>query len=366
MYHTQAEINLGALKENIYSLQNAVDKSTRIIFVVKSNAYGHGLQAVVKAAVQQGVDFFAVAHLHEAVKTREVAPDADILIMGAISPGDTAKAMELNATPIVCDAAHAQTLNSEAQKVGSRLRVHIKLDTGMGRLGFANAVGADAFAKLKHLEITGVMTHFAAVEPKKPNWAGNQHDLFIASATKLETDLGYKLIKHISSTRAIQLYKKWDYDAIRPGILLYGYGCNEHNLRIKTKPLMSWSTKLTQVKKVEKGFAVGYYSSYRTTKATKVGTVAVGYADGMMRYLSNRGFVIVNGQACPIIGRVSMNWITVDLGPESAAAPGDKVILLGEEGNETLWADDVAKAAGTIAYEILTSVGHEVDRSYIS
>ena len=244
----------------------------------------------------------------------------------------------------------------------------MKLDTGMGRLGFvcpAETAQAADVCRLPGLEVQGVCTHFSMVEPeKKPTAAKGQAEKFRQAVPLIEAAAGRRLFRHMSSSRAALLLPDCDQDAVRVGISLYGYGAAEKDKRFSTVPVLRWKARVMQVKKVPAGFAVGYYGSYKTTGPTELATLSCGYTDGYQRHLGNKGQVLIGGRRRPVVGRVSMNWISADLGPDSGVKAGDEVVLIGEQGDERIWADELAKHCGTIAYEILTGISRQIERRY--
>jgi alanine racemase len=369
MKSSWVEIDLGALEFNIRQVRQALRAETAIMFVVKDRAYGHGIPSVVKKAASAGVDWFGVAYVHEALEVRQAAPHADILVLGAVEPGDVSCLKENRITPLVLDEAHGRALADAATALGCRLPVHLKIDTGMGRLGVLWEQAPAVFAQLdglSGLEISGICTHFASVEVRKPSLGCTQMDRFLQAESEIRKMAKRKLFRHVSSSRAILYQNEWDLDAVRPGILLYGYGAGEPRMRFKTKPMLQWKTVVMQVKRLPAGFPVGYYSTYVTPAPTVVATIAAGYADGYHRALSNKGVVLIRGRRCPVIGRVSMNWISVDLGPDGDAAAGDEAVLIGEQGESAVWADELARMARTIPYELLTSINPSAERHYIN
>ena len=363
MTRSWVEIDLGILKNNIQSLRRAIPENTSILFVVKADAYGHGIQPVARAAADAGIDWFAVAYLDEALKVREVLPNVNILVIGILDSTDVATAHENRILPIVANRDHGAALAAEAKRLGIEFTVHLKIDTGMGRIGcqwdevelFANEL-----KDFPNLKIAGACSHFAAVNPDAPEGAAAQVERF-DSALKF---LPAPLFRHISSSRAALYFPEWDYDGVRQGIVLYGYGTDYSGGRFHTLPILQWKTKIVQIKKVPAGYSVGYVGTHVTEHPTKIATLAVGYADGYNRALSNRGDVIIRGRRCAVVGRVSMNWITVDLGADSDACVGDDVVLIGRQGEEEIRADELSKICRTIPYEILTSINSFIERRY--
>lgn len=362
------EVDVGVLKQNILHAREALGQRPAIIFVVKDRAYGHGLARIVGAASSAGVKWFGVVDLSEALEVRAIAPDARILVLGRAEADDVVSIVETGIIPVVISEEHGRILGSAAKVAGVRLPVHLKMDTGMGRLGVPWQEAADIAQRLVEaggLDLCGVCTHFASVEMKKPSLGAEQKDRFDGACRALAEKGFRNLFRHVSSSRALLYHEEWDLDAVRPGIVLYGYGANESNMRFKTRPILQWKAPVVQVKKVPADFTVGYYSTYRTTNATTIATIAVGYADGYQRALSNKGYVLLGGRRCPVVGRVSMNWITVDVGPDGNVQPGDEAVLIGRQSGEAIWADELARLARTIPYELLTSINPQAPRTYV-
>lgn len=363
------QIDLSALDCNIRALRQALRPSTSLVLVVKANAYGHGLTPVTRQAARSGVRWFAVAYLREALQVRAVCEDAEIVILGAVMPDDLTTMLEYRLTPVIVDEAQGRALASAARARGEVLRAHLKIDTGMGRFGVPWEEGVSVFERLARepgLDLTGLCTHFASVEPRKPSLGPTQMERFRLIDDAVRSKATQPLFRHVSSSRAFLYQPDWDLDGVRPGIAVYGYGARARGLRVSTEPVLQWRTGVMQVKRVPAGFSVGYYGTYVTPAPTTLATLAVGYADGYHRALSNKGFVLIRGRRCAVVGRVSMNWITVDCGPEADVAPGDEAVLIGRQSGESIWADELAALARTIPYEILTSVHPSCERHYVS
>lgn len=363
-----AEIDLKKLDGNIRRARAALRPETTLMFVVKANAYGHGLREIAQQAARSGITWFGVAYSHEAVVVREVAPQARILVLGAVLPDEVPLLLEHNITPVIVSEEHGVELSAAARSLGRKLKVHLKVDTGMGRFGVPWADVARATERLSKsiaLEFEAVCTHFASVEISKPSLGPTQMDRFVEVCGQVDFLMGRRLFRHASSSRAFLYHDPWDLDGVRPGVLLYGYGAGESNMRIQTEPVLEWKTRVLQIKRVAAGTTVGYYSTHVTPLPTTIATIACGYADGYHRALSNKGIVLIGGKRRAIIGRVSMNWITVDCGPDAAGIKaGDEVVLIGRQGGETIWADELARIARTIPYEILTSIDGTTPRKF--
>lgn len=364
MNHSWVEINRSRLRENVRALRAAIPPETDVMFVVKADAYGHGLVPISKTAAEAGVNWFAVAFLDEALQIRAALPSVNILVMGLVLPEHIGELLEKRIIPVVTSREHGLALAEAARSVGKILPVHLKVDTGMGRLGVQwDEVHetVQALTEAGGLDLAGVCSHFARVDPEQPDHASAQADQFNEALKYLPATV----FRHLSSSRAALYFPKWDLDGIRQGIVLYGYGANDPKGRFQTSPILQWKARVVQVKKVPADFSVGYYGTYRTEYPTQIATLAVGYADGYNRALSNRGDVLIGGRRCAVVGRVSMNWITADVGPDADVQVGDEAVLIGEQGEEAVWADELSKICRTIPYEILTSIHAALERKYV-
>ncbi|MFA6172679.1 MAG: alanine racemase [Kiritimatiellales bacterium] len=364
MNHSWVEIDLGRLKQNVRALSSAIPAETAVMLVVKADAYGHGLVPVAEAAAKEGINWFAVAFLDEALKIRAALTDVNILVLGLVLPEHVGQLLEKRIFPVITCLEHGLALAEAARAKGQILPVHLKVDTGMGRLGVQWNEVAAVVKQLNEaggLELAGVCSHFARVEPDQPDHASAQAVKF----NEVLKHLPATVFKHLSSSRAALYFPGWDLNGVRQGIVLYGYGANDPKGRFQTKPILQWKARVVQIKKVPADFAVGYYGTYRTEYPTRIATLAVGYADGYNRALSNKGDVLIGGRRCAVVGRVSMNWITVDAGPDAGVKVGDEAVLIGEQGDESVWADELSKICRTIPYEILTSINAALERKYV-
>lgn len=363
------EVDLRRLRRNVESIQRGLGRTT-MIAVVKSDAYGHGLAGMARGLRDAGVRNFAVAYPAEAETVRREVPDAErIVVLGVATPDDVPLLLRDRITPVVVSLDQARALSAAALAAGARLRAHLKLDTGMGRLGFVCPADVPAAAEALRepgLDIEGACMHFAIVEPvRHPEAAAGQAAKFDAALEVLDAAAGRRLFRHMSSSRAALLMPECDQDAVRVGISLYGYGSARPDGRFATEPILQWKSRVMQVKSVPAGFPVGYYGAYVTDRPTDIAVVSCGYTDGYLRLLGNTGDVLVRGKRRRVAGRVSMNWLTVDLGPDSGVQAGDEVVLLGEQGGEAVWADELARHCETIAYEILTDISRQIERRYV-
>lgn len=363
------QIDLAVLDRNLRTLREALDSHTSLMLVAKANAYGHGITPIARQAARSGVRWFAVAYVSEALKVRAACEDAQILVLGAVAPEDIRALLDHRILPIIVDEAHGHALARAARAQGHVLKAHLKVDTGMGRFGvqWQDAVGAyGRLSKDPGLEIVGLCTHLASYEPRKPSLGTEQMEHFFEVEAQIKKQANGPLFRHVSGSRAFLYRSDWDLDGVRVGIAAYGYGTSERGIRAATQPVLQWRTGVMQVKRVPADFPVGYYSTHITPAPTTLATLAVGYVDGYHRALSNKGFVLIRGRRCAVVGRVSMNWITVDCGPDADVAPGDEAVLIGEQAGESIWADELARLAKTIPYEMLTSIHADCERHYIS
>jgi len=364
MSNAWIELDLDILRHNIGVIRGALSAGAQLILVVKSEAYGHGMRPVAACAWETGVTWFAVARLDEALVLRELLPDANVIILGTL-PSDFAKtAVKENFIPLVVSNEHGKSL-AAALSEGDILHCHATVDTGMGRLGVPWNKAPEAIAELtgiSGLSIDGICSHLASADEADKRFARIQTKRF-RRITRLCGQQGMTdLFLHISNSGGIRTSSDWDMNGVRTGIMLYGYPyshtspCREEERALDVHPFLQWRTRVLQVKEAPRGFPVSYGSTYVTPRKTRIATIDVGYADGYSRKLSNRGQVIIDGKRCPVAGRVTMNLTTIDIGPDGIAKPGDEVTLLGKQGEESIWADEIAEWCETISYEVLTNI----------
>jgi alanine racemase len=378
MSNTWIELDLEALADNIRNVRAALTRAAEIIFVVKSDAYGHGLAPVARQAWQCGLRWFAVAHIGEALRLRELLPEARILVMGVLAPEEIPAALAARLLPVVVSAEHGLALAAAAAAQGQALACHAKVDTGMGRLGFAWETAADALAALARrggLALQGICTHLASADEPETDFAETQAERFRQVVLGCAERGLPPLFKHLANSGGVLRDVAWDLDGVRLGILLYGYGPRlaragsapgearrARGRAVATRPLLHWKTRVVQVKTVPARFPVSYGSTHVTERETILATVNAGYADGYRRALGNRGAILIGGRRCPVVGRVTMNLTVADAGPDAAVRVGDEATLLGTQGGEAVWAEELAALCGTISYEVLTSIRTDVRR----
>lgn len=365
-----AQVDLGILKDNIKSIM-AGAKGKRVISVVKANAYGHGMLPVAKAIRSCGVKDFAVAILNEALELRKADPDSSILVMG-YTPGELAgPAIEGDITLTVYTLAEAQKIQAEAKRQGRPVKLAVALDTGMSRIGFPfsdkSVTDIKEIAGLSHVVLEELFSHFSSADDADKTFAKGQLSRFNKMKENLEEAGVVFNHYHMANSAAITDLPEAHFDSIRPGIIQYGYYPSDEvdKSQVKVRPVLSFYAALSLVKTIATGTTVGYGNTWKAEADTVLGTIPVGYADGYNRLLSNKGTVLCRGRAVPIRGRVCMDQFMVDLSEVPEAFQGEVVTLLGQDGETSYWADDMAKDLGTISYEILCNISLRVPRKYI-
>ena len=338
---------------------------------LKANAYGHGLEAIAKAAYEFGVDWLGLANLREALEIKAYVPEARILLLGPSEPEDIKALFVHKITPIIVNLKNAMEMNDAAKRLRVKIPVHLKIDTGMGRIGFSTEHNIDDILKavqLSNLEVEGLMSHYATADEKDSRYAIGQHDRFKRIVKFLKANGIQIPLKHISNSGGFLNMAHSDYDIVRPGILLYGsYFGAEGTFRqnIMTESLLSWKTNVTFIKEVVQGQSIGYGGDYKAPIHTKIATIEVGYGDGFNRALSGKAQVIIRGRKCPVVGRISMDQATVDICLDNDIMVGDEVVLLGKQLDEEIKVLELAEYMSTIPYEILTSISARVERRYV-
>ena len=377
-----AEIDLQAISHNVRELRRVARPQARLMVAVKGNAYGHGAVKVAQTAIANGADALGVARIEEGVELRQAGLDAPILIMGYTAPSLTPRLIDHALTQTVYALDTARALSSAAQGLGQTLNVHLKVDTGMGRLGLVPDSGRSASSdipasgqaieevlqihQLPGLKLAGIFTHFASADSADKIFAHQQLSRFTRFLTELEKAGVDGVIRHAANSAAIVDLPESHLDMVRAGIALYGlYPSDEVGQdKIDLIPAMTLKTRIIHLKPVAAGFKVSYGSTYTTPAPTTIATVPVGYADGYSRLLSNRGQMLVHGQRAPIVGRICMDLTMLDVGHIADVRLDDEVVVFGRQGKAFLSADEVAALIDTINYEIVSALTARVPRIY--
>jgi alanine racemase len=363
------EIDLTALAANVRNLKQLLAPQTELMAVVKADAYGHGAIAVARTALQHGASYLAIATLAEGVQLRQAGLDAPILILGAINAPEDIKAVAAwQLEPTICNLQQALVFSKILQEIGTTLPVHLKLDTGMSRLGtnWQEAIKfVELVQKLPNIELKSVYSHLATADDPDPTVMNLQHQRFQKAIAELRSSGINPPYLHLANSAATLGDRNLHYDLVRVGLALYGLYPSPHLVStVKLKPVLQVKAKITQVKTLAAGTGVSYGHRYITEKDTKVAVLGIGYADGVPRNLSQRLQAIVRGRLVSQIGTITMDQMMLDVDELEDLQPGETVTLIGTDGNITITADDWADKLNTISWEILCGFKHRLPRVY--
>jgi len=370
---TRVEIDLNAIAHNIQAIRRKVGDRVKIMAVVKADGYGHGATEVAKVALQNRADYLGVAIPEEGVELRLSGIETPILILGLTSPHKVQEVIKYHLTQTVSTTELAEALSVEAQELGEIAKVHVKIDTGMSRIGVSpeNAVHfVKQILELKAIELEGIFTHFS-VSDSKDNaedkiFTGLQIDKFKWVVAKLEENGIQIPIKHVANSAGVLNFPSY-FDMVRPGIIIYGlYYSRGVAVAENLEPAMTFKTAIIYLKSVPPASSISYGRTYTTEKESIVATLPVGYADGYNRLLSNKGEVLVKGRRAPIVGRVCMDMTMIDVSHVPEVKIGDEVVLFGKQGDAEIPMDEIADKANTIVNEVACGIGKRVPRVYLS
>jgi alanine racemase len=366
-FHTYANIDLNALEYNLKQIKRIIDPKVKIMATVKANAYGHGIVEVSKFLADK-VDYLGVAYVEEGVQIRKSGIKTPILILGNTLDEGLEKALKYKLEVTVTDEKTAVKINQIAAKMKKKAALQIKIDTGMGRLGFWHKDAFEAIKKingLEHIVIKGLYTHLSSVD-KDHDFTLMQLDRFnqiIESVEAAKIKIG---IYHAANSLATLHYKQAHFNLVRPGIILYGaYPDIASKEIIGVKPILSLKTKVIYIKNVEAGRSISYGRTYIAKKDMKIATLPVGYADGYTHLLTHKAKVLIKGKEVAVIGKICMDQIMIDVSSIADLALGDEVTLIGKDSNREITVEELAQLAGTIPYELLCWIGDRVKRIYI-
>ncbi|HEY8461693.1 MAG TPA: alanine racemase [Blastocatellia bacterium] len=364
------EISLSALKRNYLTIRNHLGDAAQLMAVVKANAYGHGAAQCARALEEVNADWFGVALVEEGIELRRAGISRPIFCLGGFWRGQAGDVIEHDLTPAVYRLDQAEELNSRAGALGRIVNFHLKVDTGMGRLGvrlddlaeFARALG-----RFESIKLDGVMTHFAAADSQTTDYTERQIAQYEESVGILR-DLGFAPSwRHMANSAGIHAYPQSRGNLARVGAAMYGLKSDVLSPRIEpfdTRPVMSLHSRIVMLKTVPAGTPLGYGLNFTTARESRIATLPIGYADGLRRLHSNNGRVLVRGHFAPIVGRVSMDLTIIDVTGVPGAEVGDEVVLMGEQGGLRISAEDLAEQIGTISYEIVTGISPRAPRAY--
>ncbi|MGB9678495.1 MAG: alanine racemase [Thermoanaerobacteraceae bacterium] len=368
---TRAEIFLDNIAYNFNEIKKMAGSNVKLMGVVKANSYGHGSIEVANTLIKNGVEYLAVATVEEGIELRNSGILTPILVFG-YTPLNFAKVLiSYNITQTVFELSYAEELSKIALKENKRALIHIKLDTGMGRLGYTNTNKAVNdiinMSKLQGIIIEGIYSHFSTSDEKDKAYSIKQFTQFKNVVNAIEMENIHIPIKHIANSGAILDLKETYLDMIRPGIILYGsYPSKDVKKIINIKPTMNFKTKIVYIKDMPKGQAISYGRTFITKRPSKIATLPVGYADGLNRLLSNNHNVLVKNNFAPIVGRICMDQCMIDVTDIKGVNVGDDVVLFGEQGDKNIKVEEVADKLNTIPYEVYCSISRRVPRIYIS
>jgi len=371
LYQTITKINVDNARFNIEGIRKAIGPDRKIMVSVKANAYGHGAIEISRLAEKTGVDWLGVATVPEGIELRQAGIQLPILKLSPAFPAAMEAAIEHNISLTICDKDNIDQLDATCARLDKSLNVHMKIETGMGRIGVAieEAVQLAEYVENKcpHLNLEGISTHLPVSEESDQNYTLDQVNRFKTVIDQINLSIGRKVhLTHCSNSGAILGHPYSWLDMVRPGIMVYGYYPGDDALRsIPLKPVLSFVTMVSFLKKVKAGTTIGYGRTWTAPEDTWIATISAGYADGFNRLFSNKGRVLIKGRSYPIVGRVCMDQSMVNLGPATEVEVGDEVVLIGKSGKEVITCEEWAKQLNTITYEITCQINARVDRIVI-
>lgn len=363
---TYIQVDLKAIAHNTRMLRASMGDTPHVMAVVKANGYGHGLIPVAKTVLENGADWLGVAIPEEGEALRNAGIEAPILVLGGVNEKGAAASVRFGLTQAVFDPQRVYLLEQAAKEQGKTALVHLKCDTGMGRIGVRSEEELkrmmDVIAACPHVQLTGVFTHFADADGESRDYSQHQMQVF----REMQRRLPEGILCHAAASAAALRFPEARFQMVRLGIVLYG--CPPVTDCPPVLPALSWHTEIMHVKRIGPGDCVSYGCTFRADREMRVATLPVGYGDGYHRALSGKAMVLISGKRCPVIGRVCMDQIMVDVTcvPENEALVGAPAVLLGSQGTEKITAEDLASWAGTISYEMLLAATARVPITYIT
>jgi alanine racemase len=367
---TYATIHLSALAHNLSCIKQYLPSNNEVMAVVKANAYGHGAVETAQALARQGLTRFAVASLDEGITLRQAGLSASIVVLGALFDKQVPDLVAHQLTPVVSDGCILLALAKAARSYPTTYPIHLKVETGMGRLGFSPEELLsliDSLLLRSPLQVEGMMTHLADADGADSAFTERQLGVFAAVLEQIRQRGVILPLVHAANSAAIVRFPDAHFSLVRPGIMLYGY----HTLPATVpapdiRPVLSLHTTIVQLRAIPRGGTVSYNGTFIATRPTRIAILPIGYADGYSRRLSHRGSVLIQGRRAPIVGLVCMDMIMVDVTDFAQIQVGEIVTLIGQQGKESIWANDLATWIGTIPYEVICGIGSRVPRLYES
>jgi len=377
-----AEIDLKAIAHNVSQLRNICNPKAKLMAVVKADGYGHGAENVARASLSAGAESLGVARIDEAIALRKAAVDAPIQVLGYTPVSMAENLLQYNLTQSVFSSQCASALSQIGVALGKKIKIHIKVDTGMGRLGLLTDRGQISCADfnmtqssleqiksivgLRGIVPEGIMTHFAMADSADKTSTGKQFAIFTDFIDRLSKNgIGFQ-VHHAANSAAVMEHPETHLDLVRPGISIYGLYASDEVDKSKADliPAMAFKARVIQVKRVPAQFCISYGHTYRTRKSTTIATVSAGYADGFNRLLSSCGYMLVHGKRAPVTGRVCMDLTMLDVGHIPQVMVGDEVVIFGNQNGESIHVDEIARLLNTINYEVVSTISARVPRIY--
>lgn len=366
-----AEVNLDNIRQNVLNIQKHIGEKAKILAVIKADGYGHGSIPIAKYLSREKLVWgFGVSTVREAVVLRKAGINMPVLILGYVFPADFETVIRYGITTTVFQLETAKALSEKAAECGETARIHIKIDTGMGRIGFAPNEKAiddiEEITKLPFIEVEGLFTHFACADCEDKTSAYAQLDKFKKIISELEKRDIHIPIKHACNSAGIIEFEEAHFDLVRAGIIIYGlYPSEEVNKeKIRLRPAMSVKSRVSYVKTVPAGTAISYGSVYVTESERKIATISIGYADGILRALTGKGEVIIRGKRAKIVGKICMDQMMADVTDIDGVSQGDFVTVIGRDGGEEITMEEISEKAGTFNYEFVCGFQRRVPRIY--
>ena len=370
-YRCWAEVDLGALRENLQWIRHRVGPDVKIMTVVKADAYGHGLRQIAALLMQNGTDIFGVANLAEARSIRSVGRGWPILMLGACLPDEVESAVRDEVMPTISSFKEARLFSTTADKMNKVARLHLKVDTGMGRLGMEPEKALrtiNQIQSLENVELEGLYTHYSSVEDdaRISREQANRFRKLVEEVRRHKIPIPFI---HVNNSGALLHETGTMYNLVRPGLLVYGVAPNgkrtsDMTLQRHLRPVLSLKCRVSFIKVISKGSSLSYGGTFVAARKMRVATLAAGYGDGYMRAASNRASVLVGGRRCPVLGRITMDQMIVDVSHLPGVEVGDEAVLIGCQRDEEISAIELGTWSGTIPWEVLTNINQRVPRLY--
>lgn len=370
-----AEVDLDAIAHNVKEIRSNIESRTEIMGIVKADAYGHGVFEIAKTLLENGVTRLAVSMIDEAIQLRKARIKAPILILSYTEPNRASEIVKYDLTQTIFSQELAESISQQAVKAGKKVKIHIKIDTGMSRIGFTSGFSAvkdvSQISKLPGIIVEGMFTHFSKADEKDATYTENQFEKFMGICNELERIGIHIPIKHVANSATTLMYPEMQLDMVRPGIILYGLYPSEAVSRekFKLKPAMSLKSNIISLRRLEPGTLVGYGGEYQTKRESIIATIPIGYADGYLRGLGNKARVLIHGSFAPVVGRICMDQCMIDvtdllIDKAITCQIGDEVVLFGTQEGNCIPVEELADILGTINYELVCLIGKRIPRVY--